>query len=94
MCPCSALLPLTALVLFYPYLQVRWWSRWEVVNQLSINFSSLGPFLNRVHAEGLCEATIATLLDIHNNDNLTLRLEMAAVLDLKLLQDHHVPAGR
>ena len=59
----------------------RWWSKWEVVNQVCDYFGDVDPFLREI--EDLAPALRAHLLEIFDNpeDVTELKLEIAALID-------------
>ena len=63
------------------YSTTRWWSKWEVLNQLLELFGDVQPFLQ--DSEGFSNSTRAKLLKILTNTQqcVLLRLELAAVID-------------
>ena len=63
------------------YSQTRWWSRWEVYEQLLTSFGDVTPFLNQESA--LAPTTRQRLLSITQDTqkNQKLQLELAAVID-------------
>ena len=64
------------------YSKTRWWSRWEVMNQVMIQFGFIAPFLQK--HEDIGPATQAKLLEILSQTQslLLLKVELAAVIDL------------
>lgn len=63
------------------YSETRWWSKWEVLNQVLIYFGFVEPFLRE--NEEICPSNRRHLLEILDNpQNLQdLRLELAALVD-------------
>ena len=64
------------------YSKTRWWSRWEVMNQVLLQFGHVEPFLQR--NEDIGPATRTKLLEILSNpQQLTvLKMELASVIDV------------
>jgi hypothetical protein len=64
------------------YSKTRWWSRWELMNQVMVQFAFIEPFLQ--NNEDIGPATRAKLLEIlsHPPSMLLLKVELAAVIDL------------
>lgn len=60
----------------------RWWSLWEVLNQVLEYFGDVKPFLETL--DGVCRETVAQLRAIVNDedDYETLRLQLAAMIDV------------
>ena len=67
-----------AMSLFCP---TRWWSRWEVINQVMAYFGDIVPFLES--NPELSPATRRKLLDMLNDSNVKscIQIEMAVVID-------------
>ena len=67
-----------AMSLFCP---TRWWSRWEVMNQVMVYFGDLVPFLQS--NPELSPATRRKLLDMLNDPNVNahIRIKLAAIID-------------
>ena len=63
------------------YSATRWWSRWEVYQQLLVQFGVIESFLQR--NEDIAPATRAKLLPYFSNQQMkaTLQLELAATVD-------------
>ena len=61
--------------------ETRWWSKWEILNQVADFFGDVEPFLRE--NENICPANRQHLLDIIDNpqDLQDLRLELAAIVD-------------
>ena len=59
----------------------RWWSKWEILQQVLLCFGFVEPFL-RENKE-ICKSSVAQLLKIFDNpqDAQDLRLELAAIID-------------
>ena len=64
------------------YSKTRWWSRWEVMEQVINQFGSIHPFL--VENPDISPATRQHLMDILNDPKqlLILKLELAVVIDV------------
>ena len=64
------------------YSDTRWWSHWEVLHQLLLQFGDVVPFLD-AHAD-LSPAAQKKLLQILSNPQrlACLRIELAAVVDM------------
>ena len=64
------------------YSETRWWSKWEIYNQLMTYFGDVVPFLRS--ADGISRATVAQLIAIvdDEDDTVRLRLELAAMIDI------------
>lgn len=62
--------------------ETRWWSKWEIYNQLLKSFGDVHPFLES--ADGTSPATIALLIAIldDEDDAVRLKLELAAMVDI------------
>ena len=61
--------------------ETRWWSKWEILNQVVDFFGDVEPFLRE--NENICPANRQHLLNIIENpqDLQDLRLELAAIVD-------------
>ena len=58
----------------------RWWSKWEVVNQISDYFADVEPFVREI--EDLAPASPAHLLEIfYTPEDVAHLLEIAAPID-------------
>ena len=64
------------------YSETRWWSKWEIYNQLMTYFGDVIPFLRS--ADGISPATVAQLVAIvdDEDDTARLRLELAAMINI------------
>ena len=62
------------------YSKVRWWSRWEIMQQIALNFGALPQFLADLDRDGIGDATTKKMLDVVTNQRAALELELAAVL--------------
>ncbi|KAK3250847.1 hypothetical protein CYMTET_39799 [Cymbomonas tetramitiformis] len=60
---------------------IRWWSKQEVENGIAENFSLLLPFLLRLEADGIGDATTKKMLAIYRKDPILLQVSFAAGLD-------------
>ena len=47
------------------YSQTQWWSQWEIMNQVLVQFGDIEPFL--VEHSDVSPATQSKLLKIHRN---------------------------
>ena len=63
------------------YSETRWWSKWEVLNQVLVCFGFVEPFLREM--EESCPSSRGHLLEIVDNPQKfqDLRLELAALID-------------
>ena len=62
------------------YSATRWWSRWEVYNQIMVHFGDVEPFLK--NNEDLPSVTRTKLLSFFTDDKKDkLKVELAAVID-------------
>ena len=59
----------------------RWWSQWEVMQQLMVSFGDVEPFLNSARSDDIAPATVAKLLSIIAAKKNILQIELAAVVD-------------
>ena len=64
------------------YSQTRWWSRWEIMQQVLEQFSDVEPFLQE--NPDLSAATRAKILEILHDPQqlLFLRVELSAIVDM------------
>ena len=62
--------------------KVRWWSRWEMMNEIATNFSQLPAFLADLEANDILvgDATTSKMLDVLTHKKKELELDLAAVL--------------
>ena len=60
--------------------KVRWWSRWEIMNEIAINFGAVPDFLASLDADNIGDATTKKMVDLLRNHSPQLELELAAVL--------------
>lgn len=65
------------------YSPTRWWSRWEVANQIMLQFVEIHPFLQAKLQEAANKATLRQLDEMLANaqTKLLLQIELAAVVD-------------
>ena len=49
------------------YSSVRWWSRWELMEQLALNFGSMGKLLTLLVQRSIGDATTKALVSIYTN---------------------------
>ena len=63
------------------FCKTRWWSRWEVMQQLFVQFGDVEPFLRRTD---ISNVTSSHLLDMITNPQtlMLLKIELAAVIDI------------
>ena len=64
------------------YSRTRWWSQWEVMQQLMLAFGDVEPFLNAARSDDIAPATVAKLLSILASKKSILQIELAAVVDV------------
>ena len=67
------------------YSKVRWWSRWEIMQEIALNFGALLGFLTNLDADGIGDATTKKMLAIVTNQRQELELELAAVMSCERL---------
>ena len=67
------------------YSKVRWWSRWEIMQEIATNFSSLPDFLASLDVDGIGEASTKKMIDIVTNKRKELELELAAAMSCERL---------
>lgn len=67
------------------YSKVRWWSRWEMMQELALNFGALPDFLMSLENDGIGDATTKKMLDILTNQRQELELELAVVISYERL---------
>ena len=60
------------------YNPTRWWSRWELFNQIMVQFGDVEPFLRRI--EDIAPATKASFFT-DNERKSKLKMELAVVID-------------
>ena len=65
--------------------KVRWWSRWEIMNQIGMNFGSVPDFLAGLDADDIGDATTRKMLEVLTNQRAELELELAAVMSCERL---------
>ena len=62
------------------YSATRWWSRWEVMEQLMVQFGHVDRFLQRDEVGS--PATVTRFRNISDNSKMYLNIELAAAIDL------------
>ena len=67
------------------YSTVRWWSRWEIMEELALNFGALPQFLTDLSNDGIGDATTKKMLNMVKHQHKELELELAAVLSCERL---------
>ena len=67
------------------YSKVRWWSRWEIMQELALNFGSLLQFVTDLDRDNIGDATTKKMLTILTNQSKELELELAAVMSCEQL---------
>lgn len=65
---------------------VRWWSRFECMREISVNFSQLPDFLQYLEDNDIGDATTKTMRSIVMDEGDALQLELAAVLSLQRVE--------
>ena len=65
--------------------KVRWWSRWEIMQERALNFSELPKFLADLDSDGVGDATTKKMIEIMTNNKDELELELAAVMSCERL---------
>ena len=65
--------------------KVRWWSRWEIMNEIATNFGAVPAFLTGLDADEIGDATTKRMLDLITNHRQELELELAAVMSCERL---------
>ena len=65
------------------YSPTRWWSRWEVANQIMLQFAEIHPFLQARLQDAAKKATLRQLDEMLANaqTKLLLQIELVAVVD-------------
>ena len=67
------------------YSKVRWWSRWEIMQEIATNFGALPNFLADLDNNDIGEATTKKMIEILTNQKNELELELAAVMSCERL---------
>ena len=64
------------------YSKTRWWSKWEIMSRVLVQFGDVQPFLH--HNSDVSPATHSKLLDLLSNPQqlIALKLELASVVDV------------
>ena len=65
--------------------KTRWWSRWEIMKDLAVNFGTLGSFLDLLDREGVGGATTQSMSTTYHTKKETLQLELALAMDMEVL---------
>jgi hypothetical protein len=65
--------------------KVRWWSRWETMNEIAWNFGAIPVFLAGLDADDIGDATTRKMLEIITNQRHELELELASVMSCERL---------
>jgi hypothetical protein len=64
---------------------VRWWCKAEIAMQIARHFEKLDAFLNKLLADGIGDVTTQKMLQIHSERKDALKVELAAMLDMRIL---------
>jgi hypothetical protein len=67
------------------YSKVRWWSRWEIMQEIATNFGALPNFLADLDNNNIGDATTKKMIEILTNQKDALELELAAVMSCERL---------
>ena len=67
------------------YSKVRWWSRWEIMQEIATNFGELPNFLADLDNNNIGDATTKKMIEILTNQKDALELELAAVMSCERL---------
>jgi hypothetical protein len=67
------------------YSKVRWWSRWEIMQEIATNFGALPNFLADLDNNNIGDATTKKMIAILTNQKDALELELAAVMSCERL---------
>ena len=67
------------------YSTVRWWSRWDIYQEIALNFGAVPQFLADLDRDSIGDATTKKMLAVINNKRKELELELAAVLSCERL---------
>ena len=67
------------------YSKVRWWSRWEIMQEIATNFGALPNFLADLDNNNIGDATTKKMIAILTNQKNELELELAAVMSCERL---------
>ena len=65
--------------------KVRWWSRWEIMQEIATNFSALPAFLADLDNNDIGDATTRKMIEILTNKKDELELQLAAVMSCERL---------
>lgn len=65
--------------------KVRWWSRWDVMQEIALNFGALPDFLRSLAENDIGDATTSKMQEIIMNNNQELKLQLAAVMSCERL---------
>tara|TARA_B110001450_G_C17657600_1_gene495928 strand:- start:199 stop:2715 length:2517 start_codon:yes stop_codon:yes gene_type:complete len=67
------------------YSKVRWWSKAEIWFVMGENFNQLQPFVRLLQDRGIGDATTTKLANLLRDNSFELKLELAAMLDVRVL---------
>ena len=65
--------------------KVRWWSRWEIMQEIATNFGEIPAFLDGLIGDDIGDATTTKMHAIITNQRAELELELAAVMSCERL---------
>ena len=65
------------------YSKIRWWSRWDLMEQLARGFARLDKLIAVIEERGIGEACTPHLRELYDDHSRELRHELAMVMDLK-----------
>jgi hypothetical protein len=67
------------------YSKVRWWSRWEVMKEIALNFGAVPQFLADLEADDIGDATTIKMIEMIRNQRSQLELELATIMSCENL---------
>ena len=69
------------------YSKIRWWSRWDLMEQLARGFARLSKLIAVLEERGIGDNCTPHLREIYDAHSGELRCELAMVMDLKCFYD-------
>ena len=63
--------------------EIRWWCKAMIMMQIARAFPKLKLFLDKLVQENVGDATTKTMLEIYTNNTVKLKVQLAAMLDMR-----------
>ena len=65
------------------YSKIRWWSRWDLMEQLARGFARLDQLISVLEEQGIGDASTEHLRELYDAHSRELHHELAMIMDLK-----------